>query len=69
VASACAPDANCFFGPPVEVNGFPSTCVVNTFAQDASGTVNTATGESSVSINLASPRTPDTSSELGTGTA
>jgi len=54
VASACAADANCFFGPPVEVNGFPPTCVVNTFAQDASGTVNTATGESSVSINLAS---------------
>ena len=54
LAGACAPDANCFFGPPVEVNGFPSTCVVNTFAQDASGTVNTATGESSVSITLAS---------------
>ena len=52
--SACAPDANCFFGPPVEVNGFPPTCVVNAFAQDATGTLNLATGESSVSINLAS---------------
>ncbi|HZP42589.1 MAG TPA: hypothetical protein VFD84_13915 [Candidatus Binatia bacterium] len=25
----CAFDANCFFGPPVPVNGFPSSCVVN----------------------------------------
>jgi hypothetical protein len=51
---SCAFDANCFFGPPVPVNGFPSTCVVNTFAQDASGTINTTSGDSSVSITLAS---------------
>jgi hypothetical protein len=51
---ACAFDATCFFGPPVPVNGFPTTCVVNTFAQDASGTVDLATGDSSISINLAS---------------
>ena len=54
VLGSCAFDANCFFGPPVPVNGFPTTCVVNTFAQDASGTINTTTGESSVSITLAS---------------
>ena len=51
---SCAPDANCFFGPPVPVNGFPQTCVVNTFAADGSGTLNLSTGESSVSIDLAS---------------
>jgi len=51
---SCAADPNCFFGPPVEVNGFLSTCVVNSFAQDASGTVDTSTGDSSVNITLAS---------------
>ncbi len=50
----CAFDANCFFGPPVPVNGFPQTCVVNTFAADGSGTLDLGTGSSSVSINLAS---------------
>ena len=54
LTGSCAADANCFFGPPVPVNGFPSTCVVNTFAADASGTVNTTTGDSSVNITLAS---------------
>ena len=34
----CAPGANCFFGPPIPINGFPPSCVVNTFASDASGT-------------------------------
>ena len=51
---ACAFDPTCFFGPPVPVSGFPSTCVVNTFATDGSGTLDVLTGESSVSINLAS---------------
>jgi hypothetical protein len=51
---ACAFDANCFFGPPVPVNGFPSSCVVNVFAQDANGTIDLATGESSVNISLGS---------------
>ena len=50
----CAPDANCFFGPPIPINGFPPSCVVNTFASDASGTVDVSTGVSSVSINLSS---------------
>src|SRR5262249_10724410 len=51
---ACQTDATCFFGPPVLVNGFPSSCVVNGFAQNASGTLNVATGESSVDIELSS---------------
>jgi hypothetical protein len=50
----CAPDANCFFGPPIPINGFPPSCVVNTFASDASGTVDVSTGVSSVSIDLSS---------------
>jgi hypothetical protein len=54
VLSACAPDASCFFGPPVPINGFPTSCVVNTFAEDASGTIDTATGASTVNINLSS---------------
>ena len=51
---ACAADAQCYFGPPIPVNGFPPSCVVNTFASDASGTIDVGTGASSVSINLAS---------------
>ena len=50
----CAFDANCFFGPPVPVNGFPSSCVINTFAADANGTLDQTTGESTVNIVLAS---------------
>jgi hypothetical protein len=50
----CQPDATCFFGPPVGINGFPTSCVVNTFAQDANGTLDLATGESLVNIVLAS---------------
>ena len=52
IAGGCAFDANCYFGPPIPINGFPSSCVVNTFASDASGTLNLATGDSSVSIQL-----------------
>jgi hypothetical protein len=50
----CQADATCYFGPPVLVNGFPSSCVVNAFAQSASGTLNLATGESTVDIELSS---------------
>ena len=50
----CQTDPTCYFGPPVLVNGFPPSCVVNAFAQNASGTLNTATGESTVDIELAS---------------
>src|SRR5262249_38817224 len=51
---ACGAAVRCYVGPPIPVNGFPSSCVVNTFASDASGTIDLATGASSVSINLAS---------------
>jgi hypothetical protein len=50
----CQADATCFFGPPVGINGSPSSCVVNTFARDASGTLNQATGDSTVNLVLAS---------------
>src|SRR5262249_18119715 len=50
----CQADPTCYFGPPVLVNGFPPSCVVNAFAQDASGTLDQATGASSVDIELAS---------------
>jgi hypothetical protein len=50
----CAADANCYFGPPVPVLGFPSSCVVNTFASDANGTIDLGTGASTVNIQLAS---------------
>jgi hypothetical protein len=50
----CQTDPTCFFGPPVLVNGLPPSCVVNAFAQNASGTLNQATGESMVDIELSS---------------
>ena len=50
----CAFDPTCFFGPPIPVNGFPPTCVINVFAADGSGTLDVPTGQSSVSINLGS---------------
>ena len=43
----------CFFGPPVLINGFPSSCVVNTFAEDASGTIDLRQALE-LNINLAS---------------
>jgi hypothetical protein len=54
VPGGCAFDANCFFGPPVPIEGFPSNCVVNTIAADASGTIDTATGSSTTNISLQS---------------
>ena len=50
----CAFDPTCFFGPPIPVNGFPPTCVINVFAADGSGTLDVPSGQSSVSINLGS---------------
>jgi hypothetical protein len=38
----------------VPIEGFPSNCVVNTFAADASGTIDTATGSSTTNISLQS---------------
>src|SRR5262249_13482581 len=54
IPGSCQGDANCFFGPPVPINGFPASCVVNTFAADGSGTIDADTGASSVNIQLAS---------------
>ena len=58
-AGACALDANCFFGPPLPVlspppNGALTTCVLNVVQTNASGTVNTSTGDSSVTLPLSS---------------
>jgi hypothetical protein len=54
-AGACQQDANCFFGPPqpIAAGGF-STCVLNVIATDGSGTVNTTTGDASLSLLLSS---------------
>jgi hypothetical protein len=54
IAGACQFDPNCFFGPPVPVGGSLPTCVVNTLAADASGTIDLATGASSTNIQLKS---------------
>jgi hypothetical protein len=54
VSGGCTFDANCFFGPPVPIEGFPSNCIVNTIAADASGTIDTATGSSTTNISLRS---------------
>jgi hypothetical protein len=56
-AGSCADDANCYFGPPLPIVGVPAsltTCVLNVIKSDASGTVNLATGASSVSLPLLS---------------
>ncbi len=56
---ACALDANCFFGPPLPI---PSpapftaltTCVLNVVQTSATGTGNSATGSSTISLPLSS---------------
>jgi len=54
-AGTCALDANCDFAAPLPIpNGGLSTCVVNVFQTDSSGTFNLATGASSVTIPLSS---------------
>src|SRR5262249_12403 len=57
-------DTGCNFGPPLPIpNGGLSTCVVNTFAQPVSGTVDKGTGQASIDLPLSSPallpRNPD----------
>jgi hypothetical protein len=45
--------SGCPFGPPLPIeNGGLSTCVANSFASDASGSVNTATGAMSANVPL-----------------
>jgi hypothetical protein len=47
--------ASCPFGPPLPiVNAGLSTCVVNSFASDAGGTIDTSTGATSLAIPLSS---------------
>lgn len=54
-AGSCVDTPNCFFGPPLPIaNGTLSTCVVNSFGVDASGSVDTATGEATLSFPLRS---------------
>jgi hypothetical protein len=58
-AGSCAPVANCFFGPPLPILSPPpsdalTTCIMNVVQSDAGGTVDTASGASSVSLPLTS---------------
>lgn len=51
--NTCGPDARCYFGPPLPISGGPApTCLLNVFSEDASGTIDPATGEASININL-----------------
>ena len=46
-------NTGCFFGPPLPISSAgTSTCVINTWSAPASGTVDTATGDSSTSVPL-----------------
>src|SRR5262249_50710223 len=48
-------NTGCNFGPPLPIkNAGTSTCVINTWSAPASGTVDTATGDSSTSVPLSS---------------
>jgi hypothetical protein len=50
---SCAPDAQCFFGPPLPIpNGGLSTCVLNVIKSDASGSTDPTTGSSNLSLPL-----------------
>src|SRR5262245_41781324 len=57
---ACAPDANCFFAPPLPIPSTApglaalTTCVVNVIKTDASGTINLGTGDVTTNIPLSS---------------
>ena len=55
-ADACAPDPNCFFGPPVPlpVPASPptSTCIVNAIAKDVSGAANLLTRKTTLNASL-----------------
>lgn len=53
----CLPKPNCFFGPPLPIVGNPpqlSTCVLNVFQEDGSGTATVSTGETTVRVPLRS---------------
>jgi hypothetical protein len=45
--------STCYFGPPVPIeSGAFSSCVINTFASDGSGSINASTGRGSLTIPL-----------------
>lgn len=70
-SGSCAPDANCFFGPPLPLPNASlppiSTCVFNVFATDGSGSADTASGALSATLPLAS-RVYFTGTSYGSGT-
>ena len=58
-AGACAPHANCYFGPPLPIlspppNGALTTCVLNAIQTDASGSVILSSGDAAVNLDLGS---------------
>ena len=58
-AGSCALDANCYFGPPLPIlspppQGALTTCVLNVVQTDGSGTFDSSTGTSTVSLPLSS---------------
>jgi hypothetical protein len=56
---SCALDANCYFGSPIPIAAPPpneafNTCALNVIQMDASGTADVSTGNSNITIPLAS---------------
>jgi hypothetical protein len=51
-AGKCLPDPTCSFGPPLSIPGL--ACVLNVFDANASGTLDQATGEASLTLPLRS---------------
>jgi hypothetical protein len=52
---SCAPDPQCFFGPPLPLpNGALSTCVLNPIASNVTGTADPTTGSAMVNLPLGS---------------
>jgi hypothetical protein len=53
IPGSCAPDAQCYFGPPLPIpNGPLTTCVLNVIKSDVSGTVVPSTGDTSISLPM-----------------
>jgi hypothetical protein len=55
LVGTCRPKPRCFFGPPLPIpNGPLSVCVTNAVREDASGVLDAATGEATLTIPLES---------------
>ena len=58
LATACAPDANCFFGPPTPVpmpdNPGLSICIMNVYASDACGVADLTAMTTTLAVSLTS---------------